>query len=49
MAEAADAAVVYVAHNWGGAAKYAGAMAKKRKVVRNLCRAGGTAPAEPVG
>ena len=49
MAEAADAAVVYVAHNWGGAAKYAGAMAKKGKTVRNLCRACGTAHADQPG
>lgn len=36
MAEVADTAVVYVAHSWGGAAKYAGIMVKKGKRVINL-------------
>lgn len=36
MAEESDAAVVYVAHSWGGAAKYAEMMKKKRKRVINL-------------
>lgn len=36
MTEESDAAVVYVAHGWGGAAKYAGQMAKKGKLVMNL-------------
>ena len=39
MAEESDVAVVYVAHNWGGAAKYADLMKKKGKPVKNLCRA----------
>ena len=49
MAEESDAAVVYVAHSWGGAAKYAGMMETKGKTVINLYRAGVTDPAEPVG
>ena len=49
MAEEADAAVVYVAHGWGGAARYADLMRRKGKSVRNLCRAGVTDPADPVG
>ena len=49
MAEEADAAVVYVAHGWGGAARYADLMRRKGKIVRNLCRAGVTDPADPVG
>ena len=49
MAEEADAAVVYVAHSWGGAARYADLMRRKGKIVRNLCRAGVTDPADPVG
>ena len=36
MAEESNAAVVYVTHSWGGAAKYAGQMVKKRKTVINL-------------
>ena len=44
MTEESDAAVVYVAHGWGGAAKYARMMEKKGKLVRNLCRAGVTDP-----
>ena len=36
MADRSDAAVVYVAHGWGGAAKYASQMAKKGKMVVNL-------------
>ena len=36
MVEESDAAVVYVAHSWGGAAKYAGIMEKKGKKVINL-------------
>lgn len=49
MAEEADAAVVYVAHGWGGAAKYAGMMEKRGKSVKNLCRACGNAHADPCG
>ena len=49
MTEEADAAVVYVAHSWGGAARYADLMRRKGKIVRNLCRAGVTDPADPVG
>ena len=49
MVEEADAAVVYVAHGWGGAARYADLMRRKGKIVRNLCRAGVTDPADPVG
>ena len=49
MATESDAAVVYVAHGWGGAAKYAQMMIKKGKVVKNLCRAGVTDPADQVG
>ena len=49
MAEEADAAVVYVAHNWGGAAKYADLMKRKGKTVKNLYRAGETDPAAQVG
>ena len=36
MAKQSDAAVVYVAHSWGGAAKYAAQMEKKGKPVVNL-------------
>lgn len=36
MVEQSDAAVVYVAHGWGGAAKYAAQMEKKGKTVVNL-------------
>lgn len=36
MVEESDAAVVYVAHSWGGAAKYAGIMKKTGKKVINL-------------
>lgn len=36
MAEESDAAIVYVAHSWGGAAKYAEMMKKKKKRVINL-------------
>ena len=49
MTEEADAAVVYVAHSWGGAARYADLMRRKGKIVRNLCRAGVTDPADQVG
>lgn len=49
MAEEADAAVVYVAHSWGGAARYADLMRRKGKKVWNLCRAGVTDHADPVG
>ena len=49
MTEEADAAVVYVAHSWGGAARYADLMRRKGKIVRNLCRAGVTDPADRVG
>lgn len=49
MVEEADAAVVYVAHSWGGAARYADLMRRKGKSVRNLCRAGVTDPADQVG
>ncbi len=49
MAEEADAAVVYVAHSWGGAARYADLMRRKGKIVRNLCRAGVTDPADQPG
>ena len=49
MTEEADAAVVYVAHGWGGAARYADLMRRKGKIVRNLCRAGVTDPADQVG
>ena len=49
MVEESDAAVVYVRRGWGGAAKYARMMEKKGKMVRNLCRAGVTDPAEQVG
>lgn len=37
MVEESDVAVVYVAHSWGGAAKYAGIMEKKGKKVINIC------------
>ena len=37
MAEVSDAAVVYVAHGWGGAAKCAKMMERKGKTVINLC------------
>ena len=49
MAEEADAAVVYVSHNWGGAAKYADLMKKRGKPVKNLYRAGENDPAVQVG
>ena len=49
MAEEADAAVVYVAHGWGGAAKYANLMKKQGKPVQNLCRAGVSDPADHPG
>ena len=49
MAEESDAAVVYVAHGWGGAAKYAGMMEKKGKPVKNLCKSNAAAHADPVG
>ena len=49
MAEEADAAVVYVAHSWGGAARYADLMRRKGKKVSNLCRAGVTDTADQVG
>jgi hypothetical protein len=49
MTEEADAAVVYVAHSWGGAARYADLMRRKGKIVLNLCRAGVTDPADQPG
>ena len=49
MTEEADAAVVYVAHGWGGAARYADLMRRKGKKVWNLCRAGVTDPADQPG
>ena len=49
LAEEADAAVGYVAHNWGGAAKYADLMKRKGKTVKNLYRAEGSDPAVQVG
>lgn len=36
MAKESDVAVVYVAHGWGGAAKYAGQMEKTGKLIMNI-------------